>query len=70
MEKKPALTREERRARKQERRDKQRLANVGRAKKMHQLRLSAEKQLAPVGARKVQPPKETQHHVGCSGWFY
>ncbi|HEY1686345.1 MAG TPA: DUF72 domain-containing protein [Tepidisphaeraceae bacterium] len=42
---KPPLTREERRARRQERRDKQRLANPARAAKMHAARLEAGREL-------------------------
>ena len=64
------LTREERRLRKQERRDKQRLANVGRAKKMHELRLAHERNSAPVVVSKTGAASDTQYHVGCSGWFY
>ena len=55
---------EERRARRQERREKQRHANAGRALKMRAARLASE------------PAQESCRHelatlnVGCSGWFY
>jgi uncharacterized protein YecE (DUF72 family) len=62
------LTKEEWRRRKEERREKQRAANVGRAAKMHKLRLEGrfplERDLAPM------PHGSFEHHVGCSGWFY
>ncbi len=60
----PALTLEERRARRQVRRDKQRLANVGRAAKMHAARLEADH---TPGTTIKQPPAL---NIGCSGWFY
>jgi uncharacterized protein YecE (DUF72 family) len=53
----------ERRAKRQERRDKQRLANVGRAEKMHVARVAAAVKSPP----KKPPPKV---NIGCSGWFY
>ena len=60
----PALL--ERRAKRQERRDKQRVANVGRAEKMHKARLAAEaKTKSPT--KIPQPPTV---NIGCSGWFY
>ncbi len=58
------LTLEERRARRQERREKQREANVGRALKMHEARLEAEVATAET------EDKLPAIHVGCSGWFY
>lgn len=60
----PVLTLEERRARRQERRDKQRLANVGRAAKMHLARLEA----GPAPQTAVKEPPAL--NIGCSGWFY
>jgi uncharacterized protein YecE (DUF72 family) len=52
-----------RRAQRQERREKQRAANVGRAAKMHQARL--ENSSSPESAGKIPAVV-----VGCSGWFY
>jgi uncharacterized protein YecE (DUF72 family) len=60
------LSREEWRRRKEERREKQRAANVGRAAKMHRLRLESQKS-APPTRRAGEKPSV---HVGCSGWFY
>jgi uncharacterized protein YecE (DUF72 family) len=60
------VSREEWRRRKEERREKQRAANVGRAAKMHRLRLERQKS-APSTRR---PEGKTSVHVGCSGWFY
>ncbi|MDB6074786.1 MAG: hypothetical protein JWO89_2426 [Verrucomicrobiaceae bacterium] len=69
---KPALTKSklspdlaERRAKRQERREKQRQANVGRAAKMHAARLAFEDE--PTPPRTDAPPL---CNVGCSGWFY
>jgi uncharacterized protein YecE (DUF72 family) len=55
----------ERRARRQERREKQREANLGRAKKMHTARLAFESEATLPHAE--EPPA---CNVGCSGWFY
>ena len=63
---KPVLTREERRARRELRREKQRKDNIGRAAKMHAARLQMK-------AGKSGPPAsglKTSVFVGCSGWFY
>lgn len=66
----------ERRARRQARREQQRAANVGRAKRMHEARLAYERERAAQGAsageaaRPVLRPGRTEFHVGCSGWFY
>jgi uncharacterized protein YecE (DUF72 family) len=60
----PLPTLEERRARRLERRRKQREANAGRAAKMHAARLEAD--LFPAAAE-AEPPAI---NVGCSGWFY
>lgn len=66
MPSRPLLTREERRARREDRRVKQRVANIGRAKKMHLSRLAYEREPhAPPPATNPQAV-----HVGCSGWFY
>jgi uncharacterized protein YecE (DUF72 family) len=64
--KKPILSREERRARRKLRREKQRQENIGRAAKMHAARIKMEgKDSQPLasglGASVL---------VGCSGWFY
>jgi len=64
---KPTLTPEERRAKRAERREKQRSANIGRAQKMHKARLEFEKQEISQTTIRNQPP---QYNVGCSGWFY
>lgn len=60
----PPLTREERRARRQERRDKQRLANPARAAKMHVARL------AVAEPHPADDAVSSRFNVGCSGWFY
>jgi uncharacterized protein YecE (DUF72 family) len=63
---KPALTLEERRARRALRREKQRKDNIGRAAKMHADRLK-------MSAENSEPsPFELKASVfvGCSGWFY
>lgn len=67
------LEKEERRLKREERRAKQRVANIGRAEKMHKLRIQSEKD----NARHVTPvaspdakSNATEFHVGCSGWFY
>jgi uncharacterized protein YecE (DUF72 family) len=56
----------ERKARRQERRRKQREANMGRAAKMHRARLENP---LPV-SKKEQSVARRKFHVGCSGWFY
>src|SRR5688572_8221013 len=68
----------ERRAKRAARREKQRAANVGRAKKMHKARLAHERELAGQGLsseeEQEQAPEQQEgrpeFHVGCSGWFY
>ena len=63
---KPILTREERRARRELRREKQRKDNIGRAAKMHVARLQKEAENS-----KPQPVDlKGSVFVGCSGWFY
>ncbi|HUP12458.1 MAG TPA: DUF72 domain-containing protein [Niastella sp.] len=64
---KPILTSEERRARKAERREKQRFANIGRAEKMHMARLEFEENKQQKKITKSEPP---QYNIGCSGWYY
>jgi uncharacterized protein YecE (DUF72 family) len=62
-------TKEERRLRRAARREKQRRANIGRAREMHLARLDREKNgdSLPAFAR---DSKTRQLFVGCSGWFY
>jgi len=55
----------ERRARRAERREKQRTANVNRAEKMHIARLAAD----PVRLSS-QSKANSEFHIGCSGWYY
>lgn len=64
---KAILTREERRAKRDERREKQRLVNISRAKKMHKARLEFEKLEDGPKSSKDQVPK---YNIGCSGWYY
>jgi uncharacterized protein YecE (DUF72 family) len=62
----PRLSLEEWRARRAERREKQRAANLTRAKKMHAARLAAESVAPP-----AKPLASSRaFHIGCSGWFY
>ena len=62
------LSREERRARREARREHQRQANAGRAAKMHAARVLAEAEgTKPFVATS---PAVLELHVGCSGWFY
>jgi uncharacterized protein YecE (DUF72 family) len=65
------LTIEQRRARREERRQKQRQTNLLRAAKMRSARL-ADTTLAQPKSRKGKPkPSRKMHlHIGCSGWFY
>ncbi len=58
------VTPEERRAKKLERRANQRIANVGRAEKMHTARLAAS-----IPSQEINTDLPT-YYVGCSGWFY
>ncbi|MGB8190293.1 MAG: DUF72 domain-containing protein [Chitinophagaceae bacterium] len=64
---KPILTPEERRAKRAERREKQRVANIVRAEKMHAARLEFEKNEKSDKNTPHQPP---QYNIGCSGWYY
>src|SRR4030095_12381577 len=63
-----SLTKEERRLRRAARREKQRQANIGRARKMHLARVENERSGNP------QPlairDEKSRLYVGCSGWFY
>ena len=66
---KPLTDGEERRAKREARRAKQRIENVGRAAKMHDVRLAWERatnRASPSTGR----PSAREFHVGCSGWFY
>ena len=65
---KPLPTREERRAKREARRAKQREENVVRAAKMHTARLVWERSARPQASAPATPSK-AQVHVGCSGWF-
>jgi uncharacterized protein YecE (DUF72 family) len=68
MPEKTPLTREERKLRRAARREKQRAANIGRARKMHLARLESERR----GGTRPTAIHDTNTgvHVGCSGWFY
>lgn len=72
MAEKTILTKEQRRAKKEARRAKQREGNIARARKMHITRLEAETQLKmPESNLSKDPVPEGQnYYVGCSGWFY
>jgi uncharacterized protein YecE (DUF72 family) len=61
----PELTLEQRRARRQLRREKQREDNVHRAGKMHAARLKME-----ATSLKVTAERKASLYVGCSGWRY
>jgi uncharacterized protein YecE (DUF72 family) len=50
-------------------REKQRRENVGRALKMHELRLSSEHSQGRPKVTEKDAPQQ-RYHVGCSGWFY
>ena len=68
---KPLLSKEERRARRQERRAKQRIANVGRARKMHIARLAWEAEARKTSSKVVAADDHIPKlNIGCSGWFY
>lgn len=59
-------TPEERRARREDRRARQREANVGRAEAMHRARLAFEAE----ARLPVEEERLPTRNVGCSGWFY
>jgi uncharacterized protein YecE (DUF72 family) len=69
MPEKIPLTKEERRLRRAERRDKQRQANIGRARKMHLARVDCDK-IANPQPRVARNSKARRVFIGCSGWFY
>jgi uncharacterized protein YecE (DUF72 family) len=80
----PRLSPAERRAKREERRAKQREANIGRARKMHLARLESQDSKPAVRATgrprrsakpAASPPRQSarralETHIGCSGWFY
>jgi uncharacterized protein YecE (DUF72 family) len=61
-------TKEERRAKREEKREKQRAANIGRAAKMHAFRSEAD--LNPIPSDHADKDDSQKYYVGCSGWFY
>jgi len=63
------VTKEERRHRRAARREKQRQANIGRARKMHLARVEREKN-GECYLPKSHDAKPRQLFIGCSGWFY
>ncbi|MGE4063818.1 MAG: DUF72 domain-containing protein [Rhodospirillaceae bacterium] len=67
MPQRPRLSKEEWRLKREARREKQRAANIGRARKMHLARLEYEK---TSGHEAPQGAKAGAVHIGCSGWFY
>jgi hypothetical protein len=64
MAEKSLLSREERKAKREERRARQRAANIGRAAEMHEARRAWEAEAQPAAAPAALGPV----HVGCSGW--
>ena len=69
MAEKQTVTREERRANREARREKQRALNATRALKMHKARLGWESPPRSVVVTE-KTAGATEVHVGCSGWFY
>lgn len=66
MERPATISLEDKRAKRAARRAQQREQNIGRAAKMHQLRI-ADASLTPFPEMQTRIPT---HNVGCSGWFY
>lgn len=62
--------RELHRARRNERRAKQRLENVDRAKKMHATRIAGDFAPASASSSRAVVRQAPKLHVGCSGWYY
>ena len=60
---------EERRRKREDRRDKQRRENVGRAQKMHELRVEAQYGGLELGLD-AESVLKRNCYIGCSGWFY
>ena len=69
MPERTSLTKEERRAKREEKREKQRAANLGRAAKMHSVRVEAGPSAAIPSLQAVDNASQ-KYYVGCSGWFY
>ncbi|HET6246928.1 MAG TPA: DUF72 domain-containing protein [Tepidisphaeraceae bacterium] len=68
---KSAISPEQRRQRRAERREKQRAANAGRALKMHALRVAEERQMCLAPTNRLSMERELPRlNIGCSGWFY
>lgn len=68
-----AAAKEERRQKRDERRAKQRTANIARAEKMHKLRIECDTNKAPEIIQAGRPDElseATRFFIGCSGWFY
>lgn len=63
------MQREQRRLRREERRAKQRVENVQRAKKMHSERISG-KHAPHVRPTSTTASAQQEFHIGCSGWYY
>ena len=61
----PSLSREEWLARRQARRERQREQNIVRAAQMHEARIAYKSSGKPAALVNL-----SDHHVGCSGWFY
>jgi uncharacterized protein YecE (DUF72 family) len=59
----------ERQKKKAERRQKQREANIPRARKMHLARIEYEKLNPPCAETNIKP-QPPHLNIGCSGWFY
>jgi uncharacterized protein YecE (DUF72 family) len=64
-----SLTKEERRAKREAKREQQRAANVGRAAKMHAARLASVSKPV-IAASQAAGSSTPKYYVGCSGWFY
>src|SRR5687768_42238 len=58
------------RARREARRQKQRLENVGRAKRMREARLAFEKLESARKSGAKKSPRLDRIQIGCSGWYY
>ncbi|MCE3255746.1 MAG: hypothetical protein K0R25_1240 [Rickettsiaceae bacterium] len=55
---------------KNEKRLKQREANIGRAKKMHEARIKKSEELELIVVKKPKKTSTQRIYIGCSGWFY